>query len=370
VNGLPVLRFGLLGPGAIGRVFAESLRDSGVGRLVRVLGRDPARSAAFAEFFGARAVGELGELLDTAGHDAIDALYVATPHPCHGAAVRAALEARVAVLCEKPLTLDPRETAALLELARERQTPLVEGYMYRFHPQLSELLSRVARGEFGPVRRVEAEFAFEAPYDPHSRLFAPELGGGAIFDVGGYPLSFALAVASAQAGEARTVFEEARLLFGEGELAPSGVDAEARAVVRAGAIEAHLRVSIRRAGGTSARVLGRDVTAWLEQPFLPEGQRHGRRGALCLERERALERLEFTTAHDCYALEALELSRLVQLRAQDPAASLEPRWPAVGAAESRALARLAAEWRATLPTREPRRGEAAPPTAPTAAPRR
>ena len=215
--------WGLIGPGRIAGRFAEAVGRLPDTRLARVLGRDLARAEAFA----ARWVDQQGRV-PPAGADlaalladpAIDAIYIATPHAQHGAALRACLDAGKAVLCEKPLVPTLAEGQALVALARERRVFLMEALWTRFLP-IYELLGGWLREQrIGALRAIQSSFCFPAPYDPQSRLFNPALAGGALLDIGIYNLSVTRWVLQQALGEC----PDYRSLQVDGLLAPSGVD--------------------------------------------------------------------------------------------------------------------------------------------------
>ena len=105
----------------------------------RCMSAVPDRRGAFCREFGGRPVDSLEGLLQPG---VVDVVYVATPHAAHSEAVEGALERGIAVLCEKPMTVDPAETSRLIDLAQARSDLLVEGWMYRFHPQIEALAAR------------------------------------------------------------------------------------------------------------------------------------------------------------------------------------------------------------------------------------
>jgi len=123
---------------------------------------------------------------------AVDAVYVATPHASHYSVAKDALEAGKHVLCEKPLTLNSREAQHLVSVAREKGLFLMEAVWSRFLPSVQRAAEIVASGELGEVRWMQADLGFPAPYDPESRLWKHEEGGGALMDVGVYLLTWAL----------------------------------------------------------------------------------------------------------------------------------------------------------------------------------
>lgn len=327
----------IVGPGEIAEVFARSAMDAGIAHVKHVLGRRPERARAFCERHGGSVVASLDE-----GLQDVDFAYVATPHTGHARATGAALAAGVPVLCEKPLTESPKLTSKLLATG---QVPLMEAWMYRAHPQWHALVERIASGTLGELRHVQAEFAFDAPMDPAHRLFDPALAGGGILDVGGYPLSFFLGVLRAEAASTAP-WSGIELVEASGLVGPTGVDVDTTLFARAGDCTAELTVALVRDGGMHARVEGTRGSAWLEEPFVPEGQRFGRSGVLVTEVDGIQTRQVIESPLNCFALEA------AAFRAQLHDARRAPEFPLVDHTETLAIAELADRWRALLaPTR-------------------
>ena len=132
----------------------------------------------------------------------IDAIYIATPHPFHAEWAIKAAEAGKHVLCEKPMALTAFEADAMIHAARKAGTFLGEAFMYRLHPQTERLVELVRTGAIGEVRMIKSSFGFAMPgFQPEHRLFANDLAGGGILDVGGYPVSMARLIAGAAAGK-------------------------------------------------------------------------------------------------------------------------------------------------------------------------
>jgi predicted dehydrogenase len=182
------VQWGILGTGGIARTFTEDLLL--LGHEVRAVGSRAGRTAeAFAGQHGiARAYGSYAEL---AADDKIDVVYVATTHNVHLSAARTCLEAGRAVLVEKPFTTTAADAAELVALARERNLFAMEAMWTRFNPLVARVRELVADGAIGEVKAVYADFSENVPFDASHRLFAPELAGGALLDLGIYPVSFA-----------------------------------------------------------------------------------------------------------------------------------------------------------------------------------
>jgi predicted dehydrogenase len=182
------IQWGILGTGGIARTFTEDLLLLGH-EVVAVGSRAGGTAEAFAERYGiGRAYGSYAEL---AADDKVDVVYVATPHNVHHSAARTCLEAGRAVLVEKPFTTTAADAEDLVALARERNLFAMEAMWTRFNPLVARLRALVADGAIGEVKAVYADFSENFPFDAGHRLWAPELAGGALLDLGVYPVSFA-----------------------------------------------------------------------------------------------------------------------------------------------------------------------------------
>ncbi|MFF9347470.1 Gfo/Idh/MocA family protein [Streptomyces sp. NPDC014734] len=184
-----VLRWGVLATGGIAATFTEDLGALPDAEVVAVASRTRASAEAFAERFGIpRAYGDWASL---AADEEVDVVYVATPHSAHREAAALCLEAGKHVLCEKAFTLNAREAGELVKLARERGLFLMEGMWTYCNPVIRRMTELVRDGAIGEIRTVQADFGLAGPFGPGHRLRDPALGGGALLDLGVYPVSFA-----------------------------------------------------------------------------------------------------------------------------------------------------------------------------------
>ena len=183
------LRWGVIGAGGIAAVFAADLELTDSGRVVAVGSRDLARAEAFADRFAIPNRHGSYEALVADGD--VDAVYVATPHPMHRAYAELALRAGKPVLLEKPFTVTAAQARELVALARERGLFLMEAMWTRFLPHVARIRELLAEGALGEIVTVIADHGQWFPEDREHRLFAPELAGGALLDLGVYPVAFA-----------------------------------------------------------------------------------------------------------------------------------------------------------------------------------
>lgn len=186
------IRWGILGTGRIAHDFAVGLRDVPGAVLAAVGSRTKESAQAFAGEFGAAAA--YGSYEELAQAPDVDIIYIGTPHPMHAANAKLALHGGKAVLCEKPFAMNLREAEEIVALARARNLFLMEAMWTRFMPALAEVRRIISSGEIGAVGQVHADFGISATTDPEHRVNKLELGGGALLDLGIYPLSIACAL--------------------------------------------------------------------------------------------------------------------------------------------------------------------------------
>ena len=261
----PSLHWGILGTGRIASTFAQGVARSQTGRVVAVASRGADKAAAFAAAHSIERAHSSYEAL--LADPTVQAVYVATPHPQHVPWVVRAAKAGKHVLCEKPLGLNRAEAETAVAACRAHGVLLMEGFMYRCHPQIAKLLELVRGGAIGRVCMIEASFGFCSTYEPASRLWSNTLGGGGILDVGCYPVSFARLVAGAASGQP---FLDPEQLSGAGVLhEKAGVDMCAAATLRfANDVIALVSTSITVTQQNTARVLGTTGSLLLPNPWL------------------------------------------------------------------------------------------------------
>ena len=207
------VRWGIAGPGRMATVMAAEFAGLADNDLVAVGSRSAQRAADFAAEFGLpQAYGSYEELLASD----VDAIYLATPHAQHTDLALAAIAAGKAVLVEKAFTTSVVDTEAIITAARAAGVLVMEAMWTRFLPAMVELRRMVADGLLGEVRTIQGDLIAPRDFDPADRLFNPDLGGGAVLDLGVYVLSFVQQLL----GTPDTV-------QATGGLLPNGVDGEA-----------------------------------------------------------------------------------------------------------------------------------------------
>jgi predicted dehydrogenase len=249
------VRWGILGAGSIAKSFSKGVNALPDAQLIAVGSRDAAKSNTFADEFGIKN--------RHAGYDAlvndpeVDAVYVATPHPFHKEHSLLALNAGKPVLCEKPFTINVGELEEVVKVARERKLFLMEGMWTRYFPLMYKVRELLKEGAIGEPRMLQADFGFRSGINPEGRLFNPELGGGALLDVGVYVTSLA-----------SMVFGEPERITGLTTLGETGVDEQSAMVFgyKSGALSV-LCTAVRTNTPHVAYINGTDGRITIQSPW-------------------------------------------------------------------------------------------------------
>ncbi|NNJ47520.1 MAG: Gfo/Idh/MocA family oxidoreductase [Acidimicrobiia bacterium] len=250
-----MINWGILGAGKIAGALVLGIREAGGGRVAAVGSRSIERAGTFAGRF--EIPGAYGSYEDLLADDDIDAIYVATRNDLHYQNTLDAIAAGKAVLCEKPFALNSGQAAEMVAAARSAGVFLMEAMWMRFIPAIVELRELVSGGAIGEIRTVAADFGFRANAGAGHRLVEPSLGGGALLDLGVYPISLAM------------------LLLGE----PESIAASAS--IGASGVDEQVAVSMTFPGGaissayatfladspTEAHVVGTEGRVWVHPRF-------------------------------------------------------------------------------------------------------
>lgn len=189
---MKTIHWGIIGLGKIAHKFAQDLSSVPGASLHAVASRSGEKAAAFAEKFGVLHVFDNYEnLLNCNG---LDVVYIATPHVLHYENTLMCLRRGIPVLCEKPFAMNRDQVLEMVKTARTTNTFLMEAMWTRFFPLIERARVLIDAGEIGQVRTIRADFGFHAIFDPAGRVYNKSLGGGALLDVGIYPVFLTLLI--------------------------------------------------------------------------------------------------------------------------------------------------------------------------------
>ena len=251
----PPLNWGILAPGGIASTMVEALQRFTRQRVVAVGSRSAERGASFAQRFGIGRVHDSYEAL--VADPEVDAVYVASPHSHHRDHALLAIAAGKHVLVEKAFTRNAAEAREVVDAARAAGVACVEAMWTRFLPTSDIVRQLLASGALGEVETFTADHGQWFALDPASRLFAPGLAGGALLDLGVYPVSYASFVLGAPTG-----------VVARGTLTETGVDRQVSAVLTyASAAQSVVHTTLAARTPTVAAISGSEARIELDGPF-------------------------------------------------------------------------------------------------------
>ena len=257
------INWGIIGSGSIASAFGHSIKSTSNSKLISVFGRNVDAANAFAKKFNIDVHYQLKDFLSSAE---IDAVYVATPHSEHFVHTLAAIKNCKHVLCEKPFAMNAYESMILIDLAIQSNIFLMEGFMYRMHPQTKNILENL--NIFSDTKEkilIEASFGFEAEVAKDHRLRNPDLGGGAILDIGCYPLTMCKLIAGHLQG---APFAEPKEFSATGQLDETGVDLQSHAhLIFSETIEAKISCAINENFANNLVISSNQKSITVDQPW-------------------------------------------------------------------------------------------------------
>lgn len=289
-----VIRWGILGTGNIATSFATGVATMPDAELAAVGSRSMATANAYGDRFEIeRRYASYEELAHDPG---VDVVYIATPHSLHLENMLMCFEAGKPVLCEKPFTINAAQARRAIEVAQQRRLFAMEATWMRFTPLMVELRKLLAEGVIGEIRMINADFGIRVDFDPHFRLFNPELGGGGLLDVGIYPLSLA-----------QMILGTPKEVVGLAELGETGVDEQSAAVLSyAGGQLAVLQSAIRTETPQEATLMGTEGWIRIHSPWwMPEAM-------TIYKHDLAPKRIEVPFTANGYTYEAAEVHRCLR----------------------------------------------------------
>jgi predicted dehydrogenase len=262
------IKWGIIGPGNIANNFADGLTNSYSGQLVSIASKSEDRRKNFGDKYDIHSDFRFDSYEDIINSEHIDAIYISTPHNLHAEWTIKAAGKGKHVLCEKPGAVNLNEGKKIIEAVKEAGVFYMEGFMYRCHPQIPKLLEIIKNKTIGEIETIETSFGYDTGKTiPESRIFNKELTGGAILDVGLYPISFSRLISGVATGEK---FLEPNFINAEGRIGDTGVDEVAHANLEfKNGIKAKVSTAIRESMKNNAIILGSEGTIELPDPWMP-----------------------------------------------------------------------------------------------------
>jgi predicted dehydrogenase len=252
---MQTIRWGIAGLGKIAGKFAEGLALVPGAKLVAVASSSGERAQAFAaQHQVPRAYDHFAAL---AQDPAVDVVYVAAPHSDHHPLSLLMMQHGKAVLCEKPLAMSLTQVSEMIATAEARQVYFMEALWTKFLPQFTRLQQLVQQQAIGQVRSVHAQFAFVPPFLPERRVLNKALGGGALLDIGIYPILLA-----------NSLLGPPDQLLAQAQFGPTGVDEQCNMLFHyASGATAVLSCAFAYTGAVEATIYGTEGYLHLHHPW-------------------------------------------------------------------------------------------------------
>ena len=262
------VRWGIIGPGSIAHNFADALKESFSGKLQAIASLNSQRREEFGNKYKIENHFRFKTYEELLNSSDVDAVYISTPHTLHAElSIKAAGKGKH-ILCEKPAAVNLLEGQKVINSVREAGVFYVEGFMYRCHPQIPALLKLIKDNKIGKINKIISSFGFDMKkIIPNSRLFDKNLAGGAILDVGLYPISFSRLIAGAATGKK---FLNPIEIEAEARIGETGVDEITTANLRFdNNITAKVSTAILQNMKNNAIIEGSEGSIELDQPWAP-----------------------------------------------------------------------------------------------------
>ncbi len=244
--------WGILGLGRMGTTFAEAINEVSGSKLISIASKS---GKIFKKF-------ENKSYDYVINNENIDSVYIATLNNSHIDLIYKLCDAKKNILCEKPVSISFNELSKVKKKLLEKDIKLYEAIAYYSHPQTIELLKLIENDEIGEIKKIECNLGFKAKFNPDSRLFNKNLGGGAIFDLGCYPISFAMLFSKNPAN--------IKIHNKELEFSNSNVDDEAKATLLCDeSFECKIHISIKNNLNNICKIQGSKGYINISNPWLP-----------------------------------------------------------------------------------------------------
>ena len=247
-----MINWGILGLGKMGMQFANSIEETSNAKLLSIASKS---NKIYKNY-------ENNSYEDLIKDKNIDAIYIATLNNTHVNLIKECIKENKKILCEKPISLSLKDLLEIKDRIEEKKNQFYEAIAYYSHPQTLELINLINNDEIGEIQKVESNFGFKTKYKSSSRLFDKSLGGGSIFDLGCYPISFFMLLTKSPE---KIILQSKKLEFAE-----SGVDDDAKALLNYdNKIECKIHVSFKENLNNFCLINGSKGFIKINDPWLP-----------------------------------------------------------------------------------------------------
>ena len=258
-----MIRWGILGLGNMANHFAKAIKETDNAKLISVASKSKIKLIKFSKEYGIPKDFMFNDYKELIKSNSIDSIYISTLNNTHNNLILECVKNDKNILCEKPMGISADEANVVYEKLKHSSVLFNEAIAYRSHPQTIELLKLIQKNEIGKIKKIESSFGFKIrKINKKSRLFNAELGGGAILDLGCYPISFCQLFLNKN--------EKLKLINAEGSFASTGVDNCAKInFLSEQNIELNVKISLKENLENNCKIYGTDGIIIVPAPWLP-----------------------------------------------------------------------------------------------------
>ena len=265
-----MISWGIIGLGSMANRFAISINEVENAKLLGIASQNVDRLNNFGEQYNIENKFRFNSYDEILNCNEINSIYISTLNNTHAEIIIKAAKAKKNILCEKPVTTSYSDTVKVFDTLNKSNVFFLEAIAYRTHPQTQFVINKIIEGEIGEVENIDSTFGFShRKLDPQSRLFDPKLGGGAILDVGCYPVSFSSLIANIKEKEDGRLVEP-EFMDVSGSLCSTGVEECAYATLKfSNKITARIGTAIRLSMKNQTLIEGTKGSILINSPWLP-----------------------------------------------------------------------------------------------------
>ena len=258
-----MIKWGILGLGNMANHFAKAVKELDNAKLVGVASKSQIKLIKFSKDYDISKNYTFNNYKDLIESNSIDSIYISTLNNTHNDLILKCIKNNKNILCEKPMCVNVDDAKIIYEKLKHSSIFFNEAIAYRSHPQTIELLKLINENEIGKIKKIESSFGFKVrKINKKSRLFNPKLGGGAILDLGCYPISFFQLFLKEN--------EKLKLINAEGSFAITGVDDYAKInFVSEQNIKLNAKISLKENLENNCKIYGTDGIIIIPAPWLP-----------------------------------------------------------------------------------------------------
>ena len=266
-----MISWGIIGLGSMANRFAISINEVENAKLLGIASQNVDRLNNFGKQYNIENKFRFNSYDEILNCNEINSIYISTLNNTHAEIIIKAAKAKKNILCEKPVTTSYSDTVKVFDTLNKSNVFFLEAIAYRTHPQTQFVINKIIEGEIGEVENIDSTFGFShRKLDPQSRLFDPKLGGGAILDVGCYPVSFSSLIANIKEKEDGRLVEP-EFMDVSGSLCSTGVEECAYATLKfSNKITARIGTAIRLSMKNQTLIEGTKGSILINSPWLPD----------------------------------------------------------------------------------------------------